>query len=242
MTIALTYTGTEEKHSFYVNWIKGNDAIEIIKLSAEDNNLSMLKQADALVMSGGIDAHPKNYGSIVTTYPNAPAEFNEARDAFETNAFTTALQLNKPILAICRGMQLVNCILGGDLIQDLGPEKNKLHRNTEVHQVHDVLITPGTLLHHITNKEKDITDSAHHQCINRIGKGLIINARSEDGITEGIEWADKQSHAFFLGVQWHPERMFKHHIESSTLSKNIRQYFLSEVMKAKTENLIIPRQ
>ncbi len=235
MTIALTYTGTEEKHNFYVNWIKGNDTIEIIKLSADENNLAMLQQADALVMSGGIDAHPKNYGSTVTAYPNAPAEFNEARDVFETGAFNMALQLNIPILAICRGMQLTNCILGGDLIQDLGPEKNKLHRNTEVHQIHDVLITPETLLHTITNKEKDITDSAHHQCINRLGKNLLINARSQDGIIEGIEWADKQGKAFFLGVQWHPERMFKHRIESSSLSKNIREYFLNETVKAKQE-------
>lgn len=233
LTIALTYTGTEEKHNKYVNWLKGSDGIDIIKLSAEGNNLGQLHVADALVMSGGIDAHPKHYGSSVTNYPNAPSTFNEARDEFEIAAFHLAQKINLPLLAICRGMQLANCILGGDLTQDLGEELNKKHRNKDEEKKHDVLIEPGSLLHIITNKKNDIADSAHHQCINRLGKGLMVNATSHDGIIEGVEWADKKDKAFFLGVQWHPERMYMQQIENSSLSKNIREYFLNEARRYK---------
>ncbi len=233
ISIGLTYTGSEIKHHNYVNWLKGNDNIEVVKLSADDHNLVKLLEMDGLVLSGGIDAHPKIYGSSITNYPNAPEKFNEQRDEFEIAVFNTALRQNIPILAICRGMQLVNCILGGDLKQDLGEEKNQIHRLINEGKKHDIQIVSGSLLHSITNKEKDIADSAHHQCINHLGKGLLINAKSEDGIIEGIEWADKKGKTFFLGVQWHPERMYMQQLDSSTLSKNIRKYFLEEAGKSK---------
>ncbi|HOZ77589.1 MAG TPA: gamma-glutamyl-gamma-aminobutyrate hydrolase family protein [Ferruginibacter sp.] len=233
ISIGLTYTGNEAKHLNYVNWLKGSDNIEVIRLSVEDNNLEKLFAADAIVLSGGIDAHPKNYGSSITSYPNAPEKFNEERDDFETAVFKTAVQQQLPVLAICRGMQLVNCILGGDLIQDLGEEKNELHRLTDIGKKHSILIEPGSLLYHITQTEKDTADSAHHQCINHLGKDLLINARSDDGMIEGIEWADKEGKAFFLGVQWHPERMYLQQLDTSTLSKNIREYFLKETINNK---------
>ncbi len=234
ITIGLTYTGSEAKHYNYVNWLKGKDDIEVIKLSAEDNNLEKVFEMDGIVMSGGIDAHPKHYGSSITNYPNAPEKFNEERDAFEIAVFDLSIKQKLPLLAICRGMQLANCILGGDLKQDLGEEKNQLHRLTDEGKKHDILITSDTLLHTITGKEKDIADSAHHQCINHLGNGLMINAMSDDGIIEGVEWADKENRSFFLGVQWHPERMYMQQIESSTLSKNIREYYLKEAVRNKT--------
>ena len=76
LKIGLTYTGSDSKHRNYVNWIMGNQDIEVIKLSADENNLCLVSSLDALVMSGGIDAHPKHYGSTVTDYPNAPEQFN----------------------------------------------------------------------------------------------------------------------------------------------------------------------
>lgn len=233
ITIGLTYTGSDAKHNNYVNWIKGQDDIDVIKLCAEDDNLEKIFEADGIIMSGGIDTHPKHYGSSITNYPHAPEKFNEERDAFEIAVFNLALQQNLPLLAICRGMQLANCILGGDLQQDLGEEKNQLHRLTDEGRQHEILIAPGSLLHSITNTETDIADSAHHQCINRLGSGLLINAWSEDGIIEGIEWAEKKDKSFFLGVQWHPERMYLQQLESSTLSKNIRAYFLDAIRKSR---------
>lgn len=227
--IGLTYTGTEEKHNNYVNWLKGDDDIEIIRLSAADNNLHLVKEMDAIVLSGGVDTHPKNYGSNITDYPNAPGKFQEERDAFETAVFQLSQQQQLPVLAICRGMQLVNCILGGDLVQDIGPTANDLHRSDDRDEEHEVIILPGTALRKVTWKERDRANSAHHQCVGRLGDGLQVNAQSEDGIIEGYEWADKKDKPFLLGVQWHPERMYKLNIQSSTLSKNIREYFLEAV-------------
>jgi len=231
--IGLTYTGSDEKHGYYVNWLKGNDDIEIIRLSAEDDNLHLVKEVDAIVLSGGVDAHPQSYGSNNTSYPNAPAAFQVARDEFETATFLLTQQLHIPVLGVCRGMQLINCILGGDLIQDIGEEANNNHRNQGDDKKHPVRILPDTLLGEITSQQQDDANSAHHQCVNHLGKELMVNAQSTDGIIEGIEWADKSEKPFLLGIQWHPERMFKLNLQASTLSKNIREYFINQVQKSK---------
>ena len=192
-----------------------------------------MKEVDAIVLSGGVDAHPKSYGSSITSYTNAPAAFHEARDKFETATFLLSQQLNIPVLGVCRGMQLINCVLGGDLIQDIGEEANNNHRNQGEDKKHPVIILPRTLLSEITSLQEDDANSAHHQCVNHLGAGLMVNAKSTDGIVEGIEWLDKSEKPFLLGIQWHPERMFKLHLQNSTLSKNIRDYFIKQVENSK---------
>lgn len=231
ITIGLTYTGTEEKHHNYVNWLTGQDHVEVVRLSAADNNLEMVAKMDAIVLSGGVDTHPKYYGSTTTDYANAPLHFQEDRDEFEIAVFKKSQELRLPVLAICRGMQLVNCILGGNLVQDIGLEANELHRSATSDEKHEVIVLPDTLLQEITHSSRDMANSAHHQCVNELGAGLIANAVSEDGITEGYEWADRSGKPFLLGVQWHPERMYKLDIAASTLSANIREYFIGEVRK-----------
>ncbi|HEY2720611.1 MAG TPA: gamma-glutamyl-gamma-aminobutyrate hydrolase family protein, partial [Chitinophagaceae bacterium] len=86
MKIALTHTGSPEKNSFYVNWLRTSDDIEIISFSADANNLDEIGHCDALVLSGGIDIHPKYYGSDKTDYPHAPQQYKEHRDEFEIAA------------------------------------------------------------------------------------------------------------------------------------------------------------
>ncbi len=227
--IAITYTGSEAKHRNYADWLRLDDQVETVCLSARADNLQAVDEADAVVFSGGVDAHPSNYGSTVTDYPNAPADFQPERDAFETAVFLRARQRGLPVLAICRGMQLVNCILGGDLVQDLGPEANGKHRNSETDEQHDVIILRNTLLFEICGSTLAPANSAHHQCVHRLGKGLMMNAVSADGVVEGWEWADKKDQPFLLGVQWHPERMHKLGIGTSVLSENIRRHFIQHV-------------
>ncbi len=231
--IGLTYTGSEEKHNNYINWLKGDDDIEIIRLSAENNNLEMVNEVDAVVLSGGVDAHPKTYSSASMHYPNAPSVFNEERDVFETAVFNLSQSAQMPLLAICRGMQLVSCILGGDMIQDIGPEANIIHRNEGTDKRHAVQITPGSLLNKITGETATDTNSAHHQAVGKLGEGLQISATSIDGFPEAIEWADNTGKPFFLGIQWHPERMYQLGMQASPLSKNIRDYFLQVIKKRK---------
>jgi putative glutamine amidotransferase len=228
--IGLTYTGSEQKHNNYVNWLKKDDPeIEIIKLSAADNNLELVQTLDGIVISGGVDIHPKEYGSTIFNYANAPAAFDEARDQFEKNIYAITRQQGIPLLGICRGMQLVNCILGGTLTHDMGDALNATHRFDETDKLHEIHIEPGTLLYNITAKEKELANSAHHQCIDSLGKDLAINCTSGCGIIEGVEWANGSNKSFFLGVQWHPERMYQHGLEESPLSKNIRDKFLEAV-------------
>src|SRR5688572_1522421 len=104
MKIGLTYTGTEDKHGFYADWLRGNDACEIVKLSHLEPD--RLRECQGLVLSGGIDVHPQFYGSTNLTFPNAD-EFDTRRDEFEVGAFNTAQEKGMPVLGICRGLQLI---------------------------------------------------------------------------------------------------------------------------------------
>lgn len=227
--IGLTSTDTPEKHTLYANWLISNENIEITTLSVTENNLDAIAKLDGIVMSGGIDMHPKNYGSADINYPNAPGKFDEARDEFETSVFELSQQYNKPLLSICRGMQLVNAIQGGTITQDVGPEGNRLHQIEAIDKQHLIHILPGSLLHEIIGITSCLTNSAHHQAILTPGNGLMISARSPDGIIEGMEWEDKTGKPFFLAVQWHPERMHKSGIGDLPTSINIRERFIAEV-------------
>lgn len=235
--IGVTYTGTDEKHNNYVNWLKANQLVEITRLSTHDNNLDAVKNLDGIVLSGGLDMHPKYYNSNVTDYPNAPHSFDEKRDAFEIAVFELSQQKNLPVLGVCRGMQLVNCIMGGTLTQDIGPVGNAIHKFEQNDKAHGVNIVPGTILSEITEIDRSVTNSAHHQCIGQLGKGLAINCTSDDGIIEGLEWDDHKNNSFFMGVQWHPERLFKFYLSESPLTINIRDRFIEEIQKSITHHL-----
>jgi putative glutamine amidotransferase len=233
--IGVTFTGTDEKHRNYVNWLKGNEHIEIIALSPLHTGLENIRHFDGIVLSGGIDMHPGYYHSDITDYPNAPRHFNKKRDEFEVAVFNISQQNNIPFLGVCRGMQLVNCVLGGTLTQDIGPVSNAIHRYEKNDKAHGINILPGSFLNEITGVERTITNSAHHQAIDMPGKGLAINCISDDGIIEGIEWNDPENRSFFLGIQWHPERMYKFHLGQSPVTKNIRDRFINEIKKCMVE-------
>ena len=232
MKIALTYTGSDEKHNNYVRWLRANDDIDIIKISTGDNNLQEINNCDALVLSGGVDIHPEFYHQN-TSYDNAPQTFNKERDELEIAAFQSALENNKPILGICRGLQLINCIFGGSLRQDLGNDLNKIHRSEGKDKAHGLTVQTGTLLHGILNTERSVVNSAHHQAVKELGEGLKVNCTADDGIIEGLEWTDTANKPFLLCIQWHPERMFQFGLDNSPSSKNIRNKFIEEINKSK---------
>ena len=230
--IGVTYTGTDEKHSNYVNWLKGHEHIEIITLSPLHTDMESINNFDGIVLSGGVDMHPKFYNCSITDYPNAPLHFHEKRDEFEMEVFEISQQKNIPLLAVCRGMQLVNCILGGTLTQDIGLTSNAIHKFEQHDKGHGVNIVPGSLLNEITGVSRTMTNSAHHQAINILGEGLTINCTADDGIVEGVEWAEREGKSFFLGIQWHPERLYKFHLGNLPTSKNIRDRYIKEIKKS----------
>lgn len=235
MKIALTYTGSHEKHNNYVRWLKANDDVTVIKISDDDNNLDEVRNCDALVLSGGVDIHPEFYNQHAG-YSNAPESFHKERDQFEFAAFQSALENGKPVLGICRGLQLVNCFFGGDLKQDLGSNLNKIHRSEKKDKAHGLTIERGTVLHQIIKAERGMVNSAHHQVVNKLGTGLKVNCMADDGTIEGFEWADASDKPFLLCIQWHPERMFQFGLEHSPLSKNIRDTFIEVVNLSKANN------
>jgi putative glutamine amidotransferase len=223
----LTRTENPEKHQFYMDWLKGNDDIEVIALSAGDNDPHNIKNLDGLVLSGGVDIYPEYYGGLLQ-YEKAPSKgWKKDRDEFEMAIFRSAVDNTVPVLGICRGLQLINVTLGGTLIQDLGVNLDPIHEGNP-DKCHAINAEPGTILHDIV-KENATTNSAHHQAIEKLGKGLVINCNADDGTVEGIEWSNKDKKPFLLAIQWHPERMFRFNLQDSPASKGIRDRFIKEI-------------
>jgi putative glutamine amidotransferase len=228
MQIIIGITDTEAYYQNYPLWIKVEEgAIEIKKLTLE--NREDVHLCHGIVLSGGVDSHPKFYNNENINYPNRPEVFDEKRDLFELDIFRFSFQKKIPLLAICRGMQLVNIALGGDMIQDLEAAGKNNHRKIGGEDgIHEITITKGSLLSEITGNKKGMVNSAHHQAIGSLAEELLVNSWSPDGIIESLEWKDKQDKNFMLGVQWHPERLGNLQ-PGNPLSQYIRDAFLREV-------------
>lgn len=232
MALTIGITNTEASYHNYPVWMEGNDK-EIHVITLDSENKADLEKCDGIVLSGGVDTHPRFYGNNNFSYPNAPQSFNEQRDEFELAVFQYACKKNLPVLAICRGMQLVNIALGGDMIQDIEAAGKANHRKTDGKDgIHEIAIAQGSLLWEITGSEKGLVNSAHHQGLGKIAPGLLVNAWAPDGIAEGVEWENKTGTNFLLGVQWHPERL-THVSPGNLLSIGVRERFLAEVQKQK---------
>ena len=161
---------------------------------------SLLDRLDALAITGGYDLDPVRYGQ--DPHPETKGVHPE-RDEAELALLTAALERDLPVLAICRGSQVLNVALGGDLVQHLpevvGDEKHK-HTPGEFAD-HDVELEPGTRVAELLGDRAPVK-SHHHQGFGRLGEGLVEAARAEDGTIEAVE---DPSRRFALGVLWHPE-------------------------------------
>ncbi len=220
-----------EKYSNYEKWILVEPNVEVVRLGSQFSNLDEVKKCDGILLTGGDDIHPRFYHSTEIHYPHAPENFVEDRDEFEIAAFGIAEENNLPILGVCRGLQLINCALGGTLKQDLG-ELNKIHRRIlKDDKIHPIKVKDNTMLQGITKVSLGEVNSSHHQSINELGKELKINSLAMDGTIEGIERSENVK-SFLLAVQWHPERMID---KESAFSENIRVSFL-EAARSRTKN------
>jgi putative glutamine amidotransferase len=165
---------------------------------------AILDQIDGLILAGGNDIDPANYGA--ERHPSTQESVPE-RDAVELALTRRAWERDVPVLGICRGMQLINVALGGTLIQHLpdefGHEDHRRVPGTFDGSDHDVRLTPGSLAARAAGEEVHVTKSHHHQGIDALGRGLQISGYSTlDDLPEAIEAPDRR---FLLGVQWHPE-------------------------------------
>jgi putative glutamine amidotransferase len=166
--------------------------------------VSLLHKIDGLVITGGnFDIDPNIFGE---SNVHKTVKLKENRTNFELLAAEIMLKQNKPVLGICGGEQLINVLYKGSLIQHIPDEiKNPIEheqKNPRNEAGHSVTIQENTKLYSIISKQNIMVNSAHHQAIKVPGKGLIVNALSNDGVIEGIEDPTK---TFCIGVQWHPE-------------------------------------
>jgi putative glutamine amidotransferase len=171
---------------------------------------NVLDELDGLLLTGGGDVDAFEFNDV--NHPTVHY-INRPRDKMELSLTRDALQRGIPVFGICRGMQVMNIALGGNLIQDIPDEIKSLivHEdsasNNRQNLVHQVSVLEGSLLHRILGKNRFDVNSFHHQAVKDLGDGLIATAWSDDGVVEGIELPDA---SYFLGVQWHPEE-FVHH-------------------------------
>jgi len=192
---------------FYYNAVYHAGGLPLlIPLIAEDEYIEdVLNKVDGLVITGGGDINPKWYSEN----NDFSCEICNERDSLEISLAKKALNIDMPILGICRGHQVLNVAFGGSLYQDI--EKyisNALdHRRSSIEEFHhEVEIEKDTLLYEITGKTNIFVNTYHHQSVKKVAEGFSVSARSKaDGVVEAIEKRDKK---FVLGVQWHPERMY----------------------------------
>ena len=154
-----------------------------------------------LVLTGGEDVAPDRYGA--TPHPRL-GEVDPVRDAAELELISAARARRLPILAICRGIQILNVALGGTLYQDLDSERPGPVPHGDEASRHAVRVEPGSLLARTLGTPSASVNSRHHQAIRDLAPGLKAVAWAEDGVIEGAEPADASA-PWTVAVQWHPE-------------------------------------
>ena len=154
-----------------------------------------------LVLTGGEDVSPARYGAV--PHPELDAA-DAARDAIEIALFQAARARRLPVLAICRGIQLVNVALGGTLFQHLPDERPGPIDHADAGGLHGLTVAPDTLMHRTLHILEARVNSRHHQAVRDLAPGLRASAWAPDGVIEGAEPASPDA-PWLLAVQWHPE-------------------------------------
>jgi putative glutamine amidotransferase len=213
----------ESKFDLYEKWLKHFN-IEYIILDYNDKDaLTKFNTVQGLILSGGVDIYPELYNDWETK--EDVGKYNTFRDGFEYKLIEESIKRNIPILGICRGCQMLNVYFNGSLIYDIPSIRNVNHDKIDNDTIrwHKISIFNGSLLKNIVHiSEGDVT-SSHHQSVDRLGEGLTVNAKSPDGIVEGIEYRNGEDKPLLLGIQWHPERFID---LDSPLSKDILLSFI----------------
>ena len=228
LKIVISKAEGSDNYLKYEKWIKGTDKrIQTISLYSLplDSALAELKSADGLFLSGGPDVHPNRYNK---PQDSSLCYMDLQRDTLEFALIEAALKLKMPILAVCRGEQVMNVALGGDLISDIpsqAPGTIRHGSDSVFTATHEVKIAQNSQLHRISGVTKLVTNSFHHQAIGRVAEPLKIIGKSADGIVEAVQWKNARGKSYLLAVQWHPERM----PSDDKLSNSIRKAFLGKV-------------
>jgi putative glutamine amidotransferase len=184
----------------YVESVERAGGRALVVPPSEQGLDEILDALDGVVFSGGIDLDPGMYGAVPHDATDEPQRH---RDAGEMALLRAALERDMPVLAICRGVQLLNVLRGGDLVQHLPDEVgHDEHKETAgIFSEHSVVVEEGSRLGEVVG-DRVVVKSHHHQGLGRVGEGLTPTARAQDGTLEGLEDPSKR---FAVGVLWHPE-------------------------------------
>ncbi len=208
----------------YTAFVRDSGGVAVLlPPDAPERAPEVLARLDALVISGGPDMDPAYYGQ--PPHPLTEADSPE-RDQWETALVRAALASGMPLLGICRGMQLLNVVCGGSLVQHL-PDVVEADVHTGSpgrYGAHVVRPVPGTLLGGLLPEAELTVPTFHHQAVDRLGEGLRVNAVAPDGTIEGIE-----GNGFTVGVQWHPEqgedlRVMQALVRAATAARTVPQF------------------
>ena len=176
----------------YINAVNGCGGIPFASYLPEVNT-----DYDGLILCGGVDIHPSYYHQEI----DGTGEIDGPRDVSEFALAKACIEAGKPVLGICRGLQLLNVYFGGTLIQDL-PNAHEHTSKADYDLIHAVQAVPGSVVHSLYG-DSFVVNSSHHQAVKDVAKGFRVTAKAPDGTIEAMENAD----ASVLCVQWHPERM-----------------------------------
>jgi putative glutamine amidotransferase len=218
------------KFENYRRWIAEGGA-EVIRLSANSQNASEAESCDGILFSGGEDLHPGLYGKPEYQEQYGLKDILPDRDEFEYEVLSLAMQLKKPVLGICRGLQLINVFLGGALVPDIPSIFHSKAHGKEFgkDQEHAIEVDKGSLLYSICRQASGIVNSAHHQSAALPAASLKISATAEETVVEAMEWKEPAGKPWLLMIQWHPERMSD---TGSPFSAGIKAAFLAVCSQA----------
>ena len=176
--------------------------VELFDSSATElNDAHLVDEADGVLFLGGGDVDPTIYGHT-DVVPNAYGVDRRADD-YAMSIIRSTIARDAPMLCICRGSQLLNVALGGDLIPDIEPfELHRGGRGDPTFKDERVELTPGSKVHQMYGSDSLVVRSGHHQAVNRVAPDLVVTARAADGVVEGTELP---SASWVVGIQWHPE-------------------------------------
>jgi putative glutamine amidotransferase len=222
--IGFTSLRTEDSRSVYklfddnyARAIAQAGGIPLVLPSFVEEVSSLLDTVDGLLIPGGLDIHSRRFGEDL----HPTVKLHEERDDFEMAVVQEAVKRDIPVLAICRGAQILNVALGGSLWQDLpgqageylklnGMPPQEHWHDPASEPAHGIMIKKNSALFKIQGSETLQVNTHHHQALKAIAKGLVVTATATDGVVEAVELPGMR---FVLGVQWHPECLFREHPE-----------------------------
>jgi putative glutamine amidotransferase len=216
----------------YTEGVEAAHGLPVVLPNSGDPSLAKdyVALVDGLLLTGGDDVHPRYYGE--SPHPRIDL-VDERRDAFEIALLRAARERGMPVFGICRGIQIMNVALGGDLFQDLPSQAESTvgHAQKTLGEGawHEIEVRPGTRLADVLGEAKVAVNSYHHQACRRVAPGLSVTATTPDGIVEAVE---DPGHPFFLAVQWHPE------VLEGGMARSSRRLFAGFVAAAREFRLL----